>query len=248
MPISCRVGHSATPAILVDWGHRHLAWSGRPCAGMDPTQAPELQTSGLPRRGRRGSPQGTHHCRRVRGRNGSQHSCRSTQWRAKVFRELFKKATERRRCCGFLITNQVVIIGCCLSGGSCRSWAHSSPSRLFHWLSAPRIRCGTRVSRLLSARNLGRLSFRRACSVVMMMTYGSPHPDAGDVTGNVQPTAPVRAEQVTKPPSKRITLLQRRSRKVLHQRAKKEARVANVFGAQQARRTAKPDMKFNAVY
>jgi hypothetical protein len=35
---------------------------------------------------------------------------------------------------------------------------------------------------------------------------------------------------------------------VLHQRAKKEARVANVFGAQQARRTAKPDMKFNAVY
>jgi hypothetical protein len=75
-----------------------------------------------------------------------------------------------------------------------------------------------------------------------------PHPDAGDVTGNVQPTAPVRAEQVTKPPSKRITHLQRRSRKVLHQRAKKEARVANVFGAQQARRTAKPDMKFNAVY
>jgi hypothetical protein len=104
------------------------------------------------------------------------------------------------------------------------------------------------TSRLLSARNLGRLSFRRACSVVMMMTYGSPHPDAGDVTGNVQPTAPVRAEQVTKPPSKRITHLQRRSRKVLHQRAKKEARVANVFGAQQARRTAKPDMKFNAVY
>ena len=74
-----------------------------------------------------------------------------------------------------------------------------------------------------------------------------PHPDAGDVTGNVQPTAPVRAEQVTKPPSRRITHVQRRSRKVLHQRAK-QARVANFFGAQQARRPAKPDMKFNAVY
>jgi hypothetical protein len=75
----------------------------------------------------------------------------------------------------------------------------------------------------------------------------SPDPDAGDVTGNVQPTTSVRAEQVSKPPSKRIRHVQRRSRKVVHQRAK-QPRVANFFGAQQGRRTAKPDMKFNAVY
>jgi hypothetical protein len=48
-----------------------------------------------------------------------------------------KTAAELRRGCGFQITNQVVIIGCCLSGGSCRSWAHSSPSRLHHWLQPP---------------------------------------------------------------------------------------------------------------
>jgi hypothetical protein len=75
----------------------------------------------------------------------------------------------------------------------------------------------------------------------------SPNPDAGDVTGYIQPTTPVRAEQVTKPPSKRLMHVQRRSRKVVHQRAN-QARVANSFGAQPGRRTAKPDTKFNAVY
>jgi hypothetical protein len=75
----------------------------------------------------------------------------------------------------------------------------------------------------------------------------SPDPDAADVTGNIQPATPDRAEQVTTPPSKRIRHVQRRSRKVVHQQAK-QPRVANFFGAQQARRTPKPDMKFNAVY
>jgi len=75
----------------------------------------------------------------------------------------------------------------------------------------------------------------------------SPNPDAGDVTGYIQLTTPVRAEQVTKPPSKRLMHVQRRSRKVVHQRAN-QARVANSFGAQPGRRTAKPDTKFNAVY
>jgi len=75
----------------------------------------------------------------------------------------------------------------------------------------------------------------------------SPNPDAGDVTGNIQPTTPVRAEQVTKPPSKRIRHVQRRSRKVVPQRAN-QARVAKSFGAQPGRRAAKPEMKFNAVY
>jgi hypothetical protein len=75
----------------------------------------------------------------------------------------------------------------------------------------------------------------------------SPNLDAGDVTGNIQPTIPVRAEPAIKSPSKRIRHAQRRSRKVVHQRAK-QARVANFFGAQQARRIVKPDMKFNAVY
>ena len=75
----------------------------------------------------------------------------------------------------------------------------------------------------------------------------SPNLDAGDVTGNIQPTIPVRAEPAIKSPSKRIRHVQRRSRKVVHQRAK-QARVADFFGTQQARRTVKPDMKFNAVY
>ena len=74
-----------------------------------------------------------------------------------------------------------------------------------------------------------------------------PDPDAGDVIGNIQPTTPFRTEQVTKPPSKRLRHVQRRSRKVVHQRAS-QARVANSFGAQPGRRTAKPDTKFNAVY
>jgi hypothetical protein len=78
-------------------------------------------------------------------------------------------------------------------------------------------------------------------------TSPDPNPDAADVTGNIQPTTPDRAEQVTKPPSKRIRHVQSRSRKVVHRRAK-QARVANFFGAQQARRTPRPDMKFNAVY
>src|SRR5262245_57118679 len=72
----------------------------------------------------------------------------------------------------------------------------------------------------------------------------SPNLDAGDVTGI---TIPVRAEPAIKPPSKRIRQVHRRSRKAVHQRAK-QARVANFFGAQQARPIVKPDMKFNAVY
>jgi hypothetical protein len=75
----------------------------------------------------------------------------------------------------------------------------------------------------------------------------SPNLDVGDVTGSIQPATPLRAEPVIKSPSKRIKHVQSRSRKLVHQRAK-QARVANFFGAQQARRTAKPDMKFNAVY
>jgi hypothetical protein len=71
--------------------------------------------------------------------------------------------------------------------------------------------------------------------------------DASDVTGNIYPTIPVRVEPMVKSPSKPTRYVQRRSRKVVHQGAK-QARVANFFRAQQARRTAKPDMKFNAVY
>lgn len=71
--------------------------------------------------------------------------------------------------------------------------------------------------------------------------------DVGDVTGSMMPATPLRADPVIKSPSKRISHVQRRPRKVVHQRAK-QARDANFFGAQQARRTAKPDMKFNAVY
>src|SRR5262245_7543604 len=100
-------------------------------------------------------------------RFGEPAACEPTYGRARAFRELLKTAAEL--CRGFQITNQVVIIGCCLSGGSCRSWAHSSPSRLHHWFSAPRIRCGTRVSRLLSGQNLGRLSFRACSGMIVMM-------------------------------------------------------------------------------
>jgi hypothetical protein len=74
----------------------------------------------------------------------------------------------------------------------------------------------------------------------------SPNLDVGDMTSSILAT-PVRAEPVIKSPSKRIRHVQRRPRKVVHQRAN-QARDANFFGAQQARRTAKPDMKFNAVY
>jgi len=78
----------------------------------------------------------------------------------------------------------------------------------------------------------------------------SPNLDVGDVTSSIQPATPLRAEPVITSPSKRVKLVQRRSRKLVHQGAK-QAPVANFFGAQQAqqaRRTAKPDMKFNAVY
>jgi hypothetical protein len=75
----------------------------------------------------------------------------------------------------------------------------------------------------------------------------SPDLEAGDVTGTIQPTIPVRAEPAIKSQSKRIRHVQRRSRKAVHQRPK-QAPVDNFFGAQQERRTAKPDTKFNAVY
>lgn len=78
----------------------------------------------------------------------------------------------------------------------------------------------------------------------------SPNLDVGDVTSSIQPATPLRAERVITSPSKRVKLVQRRSRKLVHQGAK-QAPAANFFGAQQAqqaRRTAKPDMKFNAVY
>jgi len=70
--------------------------------------------------------------------------------------------------------------------------------------------------------------------------------DVGDATASVLPETPLHAEPVIKSPSKRIRHVQR-PRKVVHQRTR-QAGVANFFGAQQARRTAKPDMKFNAVY
>jgi hypothetical protein len=78
----------------------------------------------------------------------------------------------------------------------------------------------------------------------------SPNLDVGDVTSSIQPATPLRAERVITSPSKRVKLVQRRSRKLVHQGAK-QAPAANFFGAQQAqqaRRAAKPDMRFNAVY
>jgi hypothetical protein len=75
----------------------------------------------------------------------------------------------------------------------------------------------------------------------------SRNPDtADDATGTVQATTPVQAAAAPKTPPKSTRQVHRRSRTVVHQRVKR-AKVANIFGGQQARRTPKPDWRLNVV-
>ena len=70
---------------------------------------------------------------------------------------------------------------------------------------------------------------------------------ADDLTGSVMATTPVAAASVVKSPAKRVRAAHRRSRAIVHPRAK-QAMATDIFGGQRSRRMPKSNYKFNAVY